>query len=426
MLQAAIDFVTQSGSAQPGSMRPDWARRDWARRARLAFGALALTLAAACAPSLPPAPPQSQPQAPAQPPLAAPLPTTPLDSSIKIGLLLPLSGQQGGLGRSLLQAAEMGLFEVGDERFTLLLEDTATSAGADSAARKLLAQGARVILGPVFGPEARQIAPIAQGARVPLLAFTNDRSAAQPGVYIMGVTPQAQVDRVVSYAVSQGKRRFAILSPASPYGNIVSAAYRESIVKYGATLAQMATYDPNSPDYTGTVEQLGLAHQRDPFDALMLPEGGSKLRQLAPLLPAFQIDPRTVTMLGTGLWANDPALAQETGLGGGWFANIAPDKWQAFAARYQGVYGSAPDQRAGLVYDAITLVVALTQAAPAGTAPDFNGPALTNANGFAGTTGVFRLNPDGTVDRSLAVIEVQPGGGFVKDPAQGTFAAAIN
>ena len=392
---------------------------------RAILGGLLLVIAA-CAPNLPPPQPQSQAPAPAPQAPSVTQPVAPADTSVKIGLLLPLSGQQAALGRSLLQAAEMGLFEVGDDRFTLLVEDTATTAGADSAARKLLAGGARVILGPVFGPEARKIAPIAQGAHVPLLAFTNDQSAAQPGVYIMGVTPQAQVDRVVSYAVAQGKRRFAILSPASPYGNIVTAAYREALVKYGATLAQMAVYDPSSLDYTGTVEQLGQAHQRDPFDALMLPEGGARLRQLAPLLPAFQIDPRTVQMLGTSLWAGDANLAQETGLVGGWFANVAPDKWQAFVTRYQSVYGAAPDQRAGLVYDSITLVVALTQQAGANAAPDFNGPAMTNPNGFAGVTGVFRLNADGTVDRSLAVIEVTPGGGTVRDPAQGTFAAAIN
>lgn len=400
-----------------------------AKQARSTLGGLLFALAAqvlaACAPNLPPPQPQSQAPAPAPAP-AAPLAVAPVDTSVKIGLLLPFSGQQAGLGRALLQAAEMGLFEVGDQRITLLPEDTATAAGADAAARKLLAGGARLILGPVFGPEVRKVAPIAQGARVPLLAFSNDRSAAQPGAYVMGVTPQAQVDRVVAYAVSQGKRRFAILAPASPYGNIVTAAYRDAIVKYGGTLAQMATYDPSSPDYTGTVEQLGLAHQREPFDALMLPEGGAKLRQLAPLLPAFQIDPRSVQMLGTGLWAGDANLAQETGLVGGWYADVPPDKWRNFATRYQSVYGGVPDQRAGLVYDAITLAVALTQQAGPDAAPDFNGPGLTNPSGFSGVAGVFRLNADGTVDRSLAVIEVQPGGGIVRDPAQGTFAAAIN
>ena len=110
---------------------------------------------------------------------------------------------------------------------------------------------------------------------------------------------------------------------------------------------------------------------------------------------------------------------------GAWFATTPPDKWQGFAQRYQSVYGGVPIQRAGLVYDAITLVVALGSRSAPGAAPDFN-PTLTNPNGFAGTTGVFRLNADGTVDRSLAVIEVAPGGGYVKDNAQGTFAAAIN
>ena len=348
------------------------ATRLFAHRTRIAFGALLLAIAG-CAPNLPP--PQPPSQAPAPAPQAPAAPLAPVDTSVKVGLLLPLSGQQAGLGRAMLQAAEMGLFEVGDERFTLLVEDTATAGGADSAARRLLADGAKVMLGPVFGTDTRKVAPIVQAARVPGLAFTNDKTVAQPGVYVLGVTPQAEVERVVSYAVSQGKRRFAILSPASPYGNIVSAAYRDAIVQAGGILAQMASYDPNSPDYTGTVERLGLAHQSQPFDALMLPEGGAKLRQLAPLLPAFQIDPRSVQMLGTGLWANDPALAQQAG---------------------------------------------------PGIAVDFNSPVLTNPNGFAGTTGVFRLNQNGTVDRALAVIEVQPGGGYVRDPAIGTFAAAIN
>ena len=110
-----------------------------------------------------------------------PRPQLPLDTSVKVGLLLPLSGPQAALGRTMLQAAEMGLFEVGDERFTLLVEDTATAGGADSAARKLLAQGARIMLGPVFGADTRKVAPIAQGARVPVLAFTNDKSVRAAG-----------------------------------------------------------------------------------------------------------------------------------------------------------------------------------------------------------------------------------------------------
>ena len=121
-------------------------------------------------------------------------------------------------------------------------------------------------------------------------------------------------------------QRFAILAPTSPYGNIVTQSFRNSVQSSNGILAEMELYDPNSPDYTQVVEQLSTAYQNNPFDALMLPEGGARLRQLAPLLPAFQIGPQTVRIVGTGLWANDPALAQETGLVGGWYAATDPEQ----------------------------------------------------------------------------------------------------
>ena len=396
-----------------------------AQMARRWLGALLLTLAAGCAPSTVPPPTAPSQPAPTQPQYET-LPGAPAETGTRIGLLLPLSGQQASLGRALLQAAEMGLFEVGDDRFTLLVEDTATAAGADSAARRLLAQGSQILLGPVFSTDTRKIAPIAIGAHIPVLAFTNDRSAAQPGIYVMGVTPQDEVQRVIQYASSQGMQRFAILAPSSPYGNIVTQSFRNSVQGSNGILAEMELYDPNSPDYTGVVERIATAYQNNPFDALMLPEGGAKLRQLAPLLPAFQIGPQTVPILGTGLWANDPTLAQETGLAGALYAAPDPDKWRVFAERYASVYGQAPDQRAGLVYDAITLIVALGKAASGYSGPDYSETALTNVSGFNGVTGVFRLNADGTVDRRLAILQVAPGGYVVRDPAPRSFVAAIN
>ena len=389
-----------------------------AHQAKRWLGALILALAG-CAPNVPP------PQAPSQPAPTQPqyetVPMAPVEAGTKIGLLLPLSGPQAALGRQLYNAAEMGLFEVGDDSFTLLVEDAATAAGPESAARTLLAEGAKVLLGPVFGTDARRVAPIAMGARVPVLAFTNDDSVAQPGLYVLGVTPQQQVARIVQYAANQGMQRFAVLAPTSAYGNIVTASFRQAVQQSHSTLAQMALYDPSSPDYTKVVEDLATAYQNDPFDALMLPEGGGKLRQLAPLLSAFQIGPQTVQILGTTLWAGDPALAQETGLAGGWYASTDPDKWQQFADRYQGIYGAVPDQRAALVYDAITLIVSLGKGNPA---PDYSEAALTNPSGFSGVTGVFRLNAGGTVDRQLAVLQVVPGGATVREPAAASFATA--
>jgi ABC-type branched-subunit amino acid transport system substrate-binding protein len=389
----------------------------------LILGALML---AGCAgnnppPPLAPKPVVAQPVAPAPAPAPAPIPAKPALGA-KIGLLLPLSGQYAGLGRSLLQAAEMGLFDTGDDNFTLMVEDTATAQGPEGAARKLLAGGVKIILGPIFGPDVRRVAPISTAAHIPLLAFTNDSTLAQSNVYVLGLTPQAQVQRVVAYAGAQGLKKFAILAPNSPYGRLVLSSFQDQVTKSGGTVAQVSFYDPSSLDYTQVVQQIADAHKTAGFDALMIPEGAAKLRQIAPLLPAFEVGPQQVRLLGTILW-NDPSLVQEPGLAGGWYAATAPDRWQDFAKRYQDNYSATPDQLGGLIYDAVTLSVALGKG-PKGA--DFSQAALTNANGFSGVSGLFRLLVDGNVERGLSVLELAPAGAVQRDAAPTSFVPLTN
>ncbi len=193
-------------------------------------------------------------------------------------------------------------------------------------------------------------------------------------------------------------------------------------MKAGGTVAQVVFYDPKSPDLTQPVREMADAYKRSGFDALMIPEGGQKLRAFAAMLPAFEIPSGLVRLLGTAQW-QDPAVAAEPALAGGWFAAAAPDRQQAFAQRYQSLYGTPPDPRAGIVYDAVTLAVALAASKEGG---DFSQTRITDPSGFAGVTGVFRLSADGKAERGLAVLEVAPGTFTVKDPAPTSFAAVIN
>jgi ABC-type branched-subunit amino acid transport system substrate-binding protein len=255
-----------------------------------------------------------------------------------------------------------------------------------------------------------------------MVSFSNDSSQAQPGVYILGVTPESQIARVVAYAASQGVKRFAIMTPNSAYGRLVLAAYQESVVKAGGTISQVTFYDPKSPDLTLPVREMADAYKRSGFDALMIPEGGQRVRAFAAMLPAFEIPTGLVRLLGTAQW-QDPTVAAEPALVGGWFAAPAPERFQSFAQRYASLYGSQPDPRAGIVYDAVTLAAALAQSKEGG---DFTTARMTDPSGFSGITGVFRLSADGKTERGLAVMEIAPGTFTVKDPAPTTFAAVIN
>jgi ABC-type branched-subunit amino acid transport system substrate-binding protein len=400
------------------------------RRISALAGALmssfALLALGACAPNVAPPPKVSQP-APAPvvtPPVvqAPSTPAEPMDTDIKVGLLLPLSGQQGSLGRAMLQAADMGLFDVAGDNFKLIPRDTATSGGPAAAAREALADKADIVLGPLFSAELKNATAPVIAARVPMVSFSNDNSQAQSGVYILGVTPESQVARVVGYAASQGVKRFAIMTPNNAYGRLVLAAYQESVVKSGGTISQVTFYDPKTLDLTQPVREMADAYKRSGFDALMIPEGGQKLRAFAAMLPAFEMPTGLVRLLGTAQW-QDPAIATEPALAGGWFAAVAPEKFQSFSQRYTSLYGTAPDPRAAIVYDAVTLAVALAQSKEGG---DFTQTRITDPSGFAGVTGVFRLDANGKTERGLAVLEVGGGTFNVKDPAPTTFAAVIN
>ena len=185
-------------------------------------------------------------------PTPAPLPQV---AHIKVALLLPLSGEQAQLGESLLQASQMALFEAPESNVELIVRDTGESSiGAAQAAQDAINQGAQLVLGPVFGNDVKQVGPVAQAAGVSVVSFSTDRSVAQPGVYVMGILPSLQVQRVVSYAARQGLHRIAALLPQSPYGQTVKEALDGAAHNAKAQVVHADFYDPRALDASTAVE----------------------------------------------------------------------------------------------------------------------------------------------------------------------------
>jgi hypothetical protein len=92
-----------------------------------------------------------------------------------------------------------------------------------------------------------------------------------------------------------------------------------------------------------------------------------------------------------------------------------------FEGRYAAAYGEAPHPLAGLAYDGIAAIGALVARGDANALSRAN---LTQGQGFQGTAGIFRLLPDGTNERGLAVAEVRNNQVVVLDPAPRSFGGA--
>lgn len=365
------------------------------------------------------APPQDSPAGPLHAPVGG---STIGNGPVKVALILPLSGSAQGamVAQSMRNAAELAIGEFQGSDLTLLVkDDRGTPEGARDAAHQALAEGAQLILGPLFVGSVQAAGQVARQAGKPLVGFSSDRAAAAQGVYLLSFMVQAEVERIIAYAASQDRRSIAALIPDTAYGSVAEAQLREAAAENRIRIVAIERYPAGQPH--DAVQRLGriIGGPSPLADALFVPDNGDGLPGVAQALQAVRFNPQRVKPLGTGVW-DEARVFGLPALQGGWFA--APDKrgFMDFAARYRARFNSDPVRLATLAYDAVTLAAALTRM----QGPQaFNDSVLTHGAGFAGADGVFRFNPNGTNDRALTVQEVRGGTAAIVSAAPRTLMA---
>jgi ABC-type branched-subunit amino acid transport system substrate-binding protein len=344
----------------------------------------------------------------------------PGDEKVRIALLLPLTaeGRSAQIAKQIKQAGELALFEADNPNIELITKDTkGTPGGARQAASAAVAEGAEIVLGPLFAASVRAATPIVQQSNVPMIAFSSDESVAGNGVYLLSFLAGHDVSSIVSYAVSQGKRRFSAYLPQDQYGKVAEIAFRNAVASHGGEVVALATY-PKDPT--------GLVKAAEPFaeqvkdrqaDALFMPAGQQYLPQLATLIPYYEIDAKAVQILGSSRW-DFASVGTQKPLVGGWFPAAEPRGWNQFKQRYTQTYGIIPTRITTLSYDAVSLAVSLANQ-PKGQR--FSVANLTQPGGFAGVDGLFRLNQNGLSERRFAILQVQKFSNKIIQPSPKTF-----
>ena len=339
--------------------------------------------------------------------------STPTGAAVKIALLLPLSSKNTrirSVAKSLKEAAELALFDFSAPNVALVPKDTrGTGAGASFAAQEAISEGAQLIIGPLVAPAVSAAGAEARKSNIPVIAFSTTESVAGNGVYLLSFPPSLEIERIVSYAMGRGLKRFAALVPSTGYGNVVAGDMTRIVQEKKGTLYTVERFSGGAGGIAKPVDRVAKLAKR--LDAVVIGEGSPNLQTIARQVSTG----RKLQLLGTGVW-NDPAIASEPALQGAWFPAPGGGSRANFEGRYQSTYGRSPPQIASLAYDAVSLAVALSRT------PSFDGrlfteEQLTAADGFCGADGQFRLRPDGKVDRALAVMEVTQGGFQMIDPA---------
>jgi branched-chain amino acid transport system substrate-binding protein len=326
---------------------------------------------------------------------------------IKVGLILPLSaaGNAGIAAQSMKNAAEMALAEFNNPDIQLLAKDDGgTTAGARSATQQAIAEGAEIILGPLFAQSVSAAGQIARQNGRPVIAFSTDTSVAARGIYLLSFLPESDVDRIIEYAAGTGKRSFIAMVPDNAYGTVVEAAFNQAVARRGGRVVALQRYPLDKAARANAVS--AVAQAATTADALFIPDG-SDAAELVDALSAARVNVRRLQLLGSGLW-DDPSVAASPALQGGWYPAPDPAGYRNFAARYRKRFNQDPVRTATLSYDAVALVAALVKTHGQ---QRFSDDILSASSGFAGIDGIFRFRADGTNERGLAIMRVTSSGG---------------
>ena len=321
---------------------------------------------------------------------------------VRVGLLLPFSLRPQDAA-ALYNAAELALFDHGNQNTLLIPRDAGSDeVSANAAARALVNDGADIIIGPVLREGVAGASTAARASNIPVIGFSSDRTVAGNGVYLLSFQLEDEVSRIVSYAASQNIRTIALLAPANEYGRRVQSALRTEASLHGVSVVQTQLYNRTDADASAAATALAASLATAPAQAILIAESGSPLRAIAIALVRGGVSQQQTRFIGTSVWAGE--AQREPALVGGWYVSPDPSVRTGFETRYQATFGEEPTRLASLGYDAVALAALLSRD---NGRRGFARNRIENSEGFTGSDGLFRFRANGAIERGLAIIEVR-------------------
>ena len=337
----------------------------------------------------------------------------PMDSMHRVALLLPVTGPDADVGQSIANATALAMADTKVTNIRMITYDT--GLGVAAATKRAIADGNKVILGPLRGDHVVEAAAFARPAGVPIISFSNDVGVAGQNVFLLGHLPNQSIDRVVRYAKSQGHNRFAGIVSSNVYGQRAQSNLTAAVRNAGGVLVSIQESNGTTASADAAARRLA---QMGGVDAVLIADSGRAAIATVPALRRNGL--RSAKILGTDLWNIDGTLAGSSNMYGAWFASVSDTLYTQYATKYRARFGKPPLRLSSLGYDSVLLVARVARDWRPSTR--FPVSQLMDSQGFIGVDGAFRFNSNGQSDRVLEVQEIQAGKFVTVSPAPSQFA----
>ena len=362
-------------------------------------------------------------------------PEAPSEDKIKVALLLPLSGTHKELGTALLNAATLSLFDNDHKKEIelVIFDSKGTPFGAKDAIKDIILEDIKVIIGPVFSSSTEAIAEIVKNNNMTVLSFSNNMDLIEKqGIFLMGLSFEQQIEKIVDFALEKGKNNFSVIAPNNQYGLTISNILKQTVKNKDGNFITSQLYINTGSNLDSAVKRLvnsyivsqsayeNLEENVDRSeviidqehkiysDTILIAESGEALSKIAEKIKEYNTEERRFQIIGTSGW-DKPSTVDDPNLQGGWFAGPDSRPYQKFENHYYQLYGQLPPRISSIAYDAVYVTTSLINQNKSKRSKD---EILTSEDliyyqkGFQGMDGLFRFLPNGAVERNLSVLEV--------------------
>ena len=351
------------------------------------------------------------------------------EEKIKIGLVIPLSGEFSYIGESVLKSTRMALNKINDRRITLIPKDTkANPIDTLRVSKELYEQGIKIIIGPVFNESNKYLDEL---DGVTFLSFTNKIRNNPKNVISAGVNAISQINTIKKYLSENNLSNTIFLIPDADYKREIEQA----IEKSNLLLKEKFIYNKDPTLLTKQIEDLTRYQQRKKnleneikrietsntlnkkkkidelkkkdtlgfinFDSVIIADFSESLKSVATSLLYTDVSSERIKYITLNQWF-DESLLKESSLHPIYFPSINKDNFEIFKKEYVQNFKITPNQISFLSYDLVGLIYYLL------INNDFktNENLFIKKNKFKGKIGIFEINKK-TITHQLNFYEIQ-------------------
>ena len=334
---------------------------------------------------------------------------------VKIGLLVPLSGESSYIGQSIIQSVRLGINKINNDRLLVVPRDTKSDQSTTlKVVDELYSEGTKIFIGPVFNKNLKELDKFQDAI---FLSFTNKVLGNPNNVISSGINAKSQFDAIKKYLEMNDLDGTLVLIPKKNFKEEVEQA----IIKSRLKTKKIFYYDAEPTKLTKQIEKvtrykirkrnledeikrvensdennkerkLEILNKKDTlgrigYDSIIIADFNESLKSVTTSLLYTDVSPKKVAFISLNQWFDETLFREKTSQPIA-FPSIDRENYFSFRDDYNKIYNESPSQIGILGYDLIGLIYYLL------LKNDFevNNKLFTEDNRFKGVSGIFEIN----------------------------------